>query len=290
MKPVPLTDLARAAAARGDTRSRSLARLRSDLLNSRTWSSHGVAIVEGLPFEDEVTARRCVHTISAALGRLLPQDNNGELVREVRYRGVTLGEGATARYSDSRDGGQLHTDGPHRPDAAPDWFALMCVRQAEIGGHLMLVSTSQILTLLSKDVIAALERPFLFDQREEGSRPVKRPILREVSAGRWHVNYLRKYIELGHRHPSAMPLTDIQVGALDRLDEVVNTLAARPSTRTTLKLAPGQMVLVDNRRLLHGRTAFRTDAAHKDRLMLRAWISPERPLDHKVLRDSMTLS
>jgi len=143
----------------------SMFRLRHDLLNTRDWHSHGVAIVAGLPFDDEVMARRCVHTVSAALGRLLPQDNTGQLVREVRYRGVSLGEGATARYSDSREGGQLHTDGPHRPDAAPDWFALMCVRQAEVGGDLVLVSTSQILRLLSKDVIAALEKPFLFDVR-----------------------------------------------------------------------------------------------------------------------------
>jgi hypothetical protein len=35
-----------------------------------------------------------------------------------------------------------------------------------------------------------------------------------------------------------------------------------------------RIMLVDNRRVLHGRTAFGDDAGDRDRLMLRTWIQP----------------
>ncbi|BAS18580.1 hypothetical protein AHiyo8_pI68840 (plasmid) [Arthrobacter sp. Hiyo8] len=42
--------------------------------------------------------------------------------------------------------------------------------------------------------------------------------------------------------------------------------------RIEVKLAPGQLAVIDNRRLLHGRTTFGDDPQDRDRLMLRTWI------------------
>jgi alpha-ketoglutarate-dependent taurine dioxygenase len=247
---------------------------RDAVFSTRSWIDHGLAIVEGLPVGGDTTSTHQVAvTVSQCLGRLLPQDGDGALVREVRYRGKHLGEGATGRYSDSRDGGNFHTDGPHRPDTAPEWFSLLCVRQAQSGGGLILVLASQIIERLDAATAATLQEPFLFDQREEGTSPVWRPILEQDDDGEWRVNYLREYIELGHRHPDGIALTVVQRDALDRFDAVIAQLVEAPD-RIEIKLEPGQYALIDNRRLLHGRTAFGDDPKDLDRLMIRTWIRP----------------
>lgn len=249
----------------------SVIAFRKEVFTSPGWIEHGLAIVEGIPVEEPALAARYATAISSALGRLLPQDGAGQLVREVKYRGVKLGEGATGRYSDSREGGQFHTDGPHRPDMAPDWFALLCIRQARVGGGLILVPTREIIQKLDSDALAVLQEPFLFDQREDGVPPVPRPVLVRQPDGQCHVNYLREYIELGHRHPLGTPMTGRQVHALDRFDQEVASAVANPD-RIEVKLAPGELAVIDNRRLLHGRTTFGDDPQDRDRLMLRTWI------------------
>jgi hypothetical protein len=255
----------------------SVLAFREKVFTSPGWARHGLAIIETLPVEEPELAAQCATAVSSALGRLLPQDGAGQLVREVKYRGVKLGEGATGRYSDSREGGQFHTDGPHRPDTAPDWFALLCIRQAKVGGGLILVPTEDIIRGLDPDSLAVLQEPFLFDQREAGVPPVPRPVLVHQPDGHWHVNYLREYIELGHRHPLGTPLTDLQVRALDRFDQEVASAVAAPD-RIEVKLAPGQLAVIDNRRLLHGRTTFGDDPQDRDRLMLRTWIRELAPV------------
>jgi hypothetical protein len=244
--------------------------LRRAILDSGPWRTDGVAVLDGLP-TDEQAAWQAVQAVSSALGELRPQDAAGSLVRAVRYRGVRLGEGDWARYSDSREGGSLHTDGPHRPGRPPAAFALLCVRQAAAGGHLVLVPTARIVRRLEPSVRDLLQSPFAFDRREPGTTPVLRPILKMSGAG-WQLAYLRAYIELGHRHQLMPALTAPQLDALDALDRVVDELAELDVGHLRVKLRPGQLALVDNQRNLHGRTAFGDSADDQDRLMLRTWI------------------
>ena len=271
---VTFSESAKQALNEGRPNDQSVVRFRDAVFSSRSWIDHGLAVVENVPVGgDTASTHEAALTISRCLGRLLPQDGDGALIREVRYRGKHLGEGATGRYSDSREGGNFHTDGPHRPDTAPEWFSLLCVRQARSGGGLILVLASQIIERLDGETAAVLQQPFLFDQREAGTSPVSRPVLQQDADGEWRVNYLREYIELGHRHPDGTPLTDAQRDALDRFDAVIAELVEAPD-RIEIKLEPGQYALIDNRRLLHGRTAFGDDPTDLDRLMIRTWIRP----------------
>lgn len=271
---VAFSESVKVALNEGSPLDPAVVRFRDAVFSSPSWIDHGLAVVEDVPVDGGTAAtHEAALAISRVLGRLLPQDGDGALAREVRYRGRHLGEGATGRYSDSKDGGNFHTDGPHRPDTAPEWFSLLCVRQAKSGGGLILVLASQIIERLDDDTAAVLQQPFLFDQREEGASPVSRPVLEQDADGGWRVNYLREYIELGHRHPDGTPLTPVQRDALDRFDTVIAELVEAPD-RIEIKLEPGQFALIDNRRLLHGRTAFGDDPADLDRLMIRTWIRP----------------
>ncbi len=194
--------------------------------------------------------------VSKLAGELLPQDGAGALLRDVRDRGVRLGEGATGRYSDSRQGGSLHTDAAHRPGRLPDIFTLFCFRQATSGGSLVMVHVSDLLEILRDHPheLAALRLPVHFDTRDDTPGvplTTERPVF-AYEGGRERMYYLRDYIEIGHRHPHVPPLTPEQVKALDLLDSLLD----RRDLQMHGRLEPGEMIFIDNRSIVHGRTAF----------------------------------
>jgi Taurine catabolism dioxygenase TauD, TfdA family len=227
----------------------------------------GFFILTGLGPLTEEQGRRVMTDASLALGRLLPQDNAGALIRSVRDRGLRIGEGQTGRYSDSRQGGNLHTDGPHRPGMPPDAFTLLCLSQSPIGGDLVLIHLRDLLRELAgrPHVRDELCRPFHFDRRDpesDGQRTVARPVLSED-----RVHYLREYIDIGHRQPGVEPLTPAQVAALDAWDALLDD----PRLQTVGRLQPDELAFINNRVILHGRTEF-TDDPGNPRHMLRTWI------------------
>ena len=226
----------------------------------------GIGVLTGLAGLSVLEAGEFALLASRALGTPAPQDAAGTLLREVRDRGVRLGEGRTGRYSDSRDGGNLHTDAPHAPGPAPDWFTLFCVRQAPVGGGLLLVHLDDLLARLSPATLATLREPFHFDRREAGAVPatVCHPVLADGG-----IAYLREYIELGHKHDDVPDLTDAQRNAMDELDGAL----ADPELQLTGRLEPGELAVIDNRHVLHGRTTFTDDPRPgHERLLLRTWI------------------
>jgi alpha-ketoglutarate-dependent taurine dioxygenase len=242
----------------------------ADLVKTQLDGPLGVFLVGGMASLDRSQAATATLRLSEMVGTLLPQDGKGTLLREVADRGVRLGEGATGRYSDSRDGGNLHTDGPHHPPPVPDCFTLFCVHQARSGGALVLVHTDALIERLPRQALDELKGGFHFDRREAGldDPTVFRPVI-GTENGALRVCYLREYIEIGHRHQHVPALTVAQTQALDAFDALLDD----ESLHTLVRLEPGQMIFINNRELLHGRTSFEDDPESPDkRLMLRTWI------------------
>jgi alpha-ketoglutarate-dependent taurine dioxygenase len=80
--------------------------------------------------------------------------------------------------------------------------------------------------------------------------------------------YLRYWIESGHEK-AAQRLTAEQRGALDVLDSVLG----RPEFRVEFALEPGQMFFINNRWILHNRTAFQDHAEpERRRHLVRLWL------------------
>jgi alpha-ketoglutarate-dependent taurine dioxygenase len=103
----------------------------------------------------------------------------------------------------------------------------------------------------------------------EGESPT---VLRPVIA--WQddellLRYLRYWIEAGHEKVQ-QPLSAEERRALDVLDGVL----ARPELRVEFFLEPGQMYFINNRWILHNRTAFidHTEADRR-RHLVRLWLS-----------------
>jgi alpha-ketoglutarate-dependent taurine dioxygenase len=232
----------------------------------------GYFLLSGLELS-EAEARRFVLRASRMLGEPLPHDSGGAPIRDVADRGSLLETTSTVRYSDTRHGGNLHTDGCHRPGHVPDLFALYCVRQASSGGALVLVHVSDLLDRLSDEpgVLEALRLPVHFDTRDRtpgAPRTVRRPILETVD-GAPRISYLREYIDSAHCRPDVPPLAADQVRALDVLDALLD----RTDLHTRRRLRPGEMIVIDNRSVIHGRTTFPAEVGPAGRLLLRVWIA-----------------
>jgi TfdA family taurine catabolism dioxygenase TauD len=234
----------------------------------------GYAVLTGFTHTDEALLSRACWRLSSLAGQVIAQDATGTQIRRVTDRGTAIGEGSTARYADSRHGGNLHTDGAEAPLPVPDYFALLCVRQAPTGGALRLVHLDDVITAMGKrpDLLALLQESFRFDRRGDqppGEPPTTGKPVFFRDGDRLAVTYLRAYIESGHRHEGSPKLTDEQREALDTLDRLLDD----PPVVTEDKLQSGEFALFDNKRLLHGRTTFvDTGEPGERRLLLRTWI------------------
>lgn len=212
-------------------------------------------------------AHQFVLELSRAVGDVLPQGSDGEPIREVRDRGRTLKE-STARYSDTRFGGDLHTDGFHRPGTVPDLFTLYCHQAAKVGGALVLVHIADVLERLDDATIDVLSQPFTIATRGGDPAVVTRNIL-DVEKEVWRVHYMRQYVTGSASGSATTPLGEEQEQAFDVLDGVL----ADESLHRNLRLEAGEMAFVDNLRFIHGRTEFVDHSEpERARLLLRTWI------------------
>jgi len=235
----------------------------------------GFLVLTGLERLPSDTYERALLWLSASLGDLLPQDSAGTTVRLVWDRGTAVGEGASARYADSRQGGHLHTDGAERAFPVPDYFALSCVRAAKRGGALRVVLVDRIRERLAArpEVLATLQEGFHFDRRgdELPGQPTTayKPVLFNAMNGQQAVTYLRKYIEVGHTRPGTTDLSDDQRDALDAFDAALYDAEMGVEGR----MRRGEIAVFNNLRILHGRTDFEDYAEpERRRLLYRTWI------------------
>ena len=80
--------------------------------------------------------------------------------------------------------------------------------------------------------------------------------------------YLRYWIEVGQDKAGA-PLTSAQIKGLDALDRV----AAEPDLRAEFALKPGDMYFINNRWIMHNRTAFEDHIdPERKRHLVRLWL------------------
>ena len=130
------------------------------------------------------------------------------------------------------------------------------------------------------DLAAALYEPFPYDYRgeqAEGGRPYYvLPVFTEW-AGRLFVRAIPPYIWASQRHPDAPRLSDTAKAALLRLVE----LADDPDHHVLMELQPGDVQLIDNFHVLHGRTAYEDDRGPRrdpaPQAALAGDIRPHRP-------------
>jgi len=243
----------------------------------------------------EVDLRRIWVALGCHLGTPMFQNCRGEVMRAVRDEGRGVGEtlygaavdaaGRTFLSSGARtlSSGQLrfHTD-------RCDVVGLMCVRQAAAGGVSKLASSAQVYNEKLRrrpDLHALLCRPLprsRFGEEAGGEHVAYELPVFGVRDGKLTSHFSLTYIENAQMLPGVRKLSDAEWEAIGLLMQVAQEQCFE------MRFAPGDLQLLNNHVIYHGRTAFEDDAASgRDRLLLRLWLSMPNsralPEDHAVL-------
>ena len=206
---------------------------------------YGLAVLSGVP-----TAPGTVLTVASALG-FVRVTNYGELF-DVRN------EPQPENLAYTSVGLPLHTDNPYR-EPCPTVQLLHCLQPADEGGGSVLV-----------DGFEAAERLRVEDPRAFTTLTTT-PVRFRFHGGAVDLQAQRTVIELGadgrvtavnvnHRSMEA-PAPGPGVGEFYRAYLRFHHLLAEPALAFELTLAAGELIVFDNRRVLHARTAFDTSSA-----------------------------
>ncbi|WP_088624955.1 TauD/TfdA family dioxygenase [Oceanicola sp. 22II-s10i] len=210
--------------------------------------------------------------IAESLGQPMVQNEAGDRVIEVYDRNVGRIEDG-ARYHQTRQGGDIHTDSVNRPEPMR-FLILACASPAFLGGESILIRGDEILAAMRRipGVLETLSQPFFFEGRGMTAEPelFRMPVLSETTDGP-SFRYLRPYIESAHRR-AGQPVTPEQTYAFDVLDAHLEL--SELQHRVTLE--QGDLLIADDTRVFHGRTSFIDGTIPggwtSGRCMLRYWI------------------
>jgi hypothetical protein len=169
-----------------------------------------------------------------------------------------------------------------------DVVGLLCVRQASEGGVSKLASSATVYNEILKrrpDLHALLCQPFArtrFGEEAGGEHVVYNLPVFGVRDGKLTSHFSLTYIENAQMLPGVRKLTEAEHEALRML------LAVSEEQSFEMRFAPGDIQLLNNHVIYHGRTAFKDDASTgQDRMLMRLWLSVPNsralPEDHAVL-------
>ncbi len=237
-------------------------------------TGHGLIMLRGLPLTYSPQDLQIIYWgIGTHLGTALSQNSHGELLGTVTDAGIKV-ENTKRRGSKTSDGLDFHSD-------RCDVVGLLCIRKAKSGGASRVVSSAAI----HNEVLT--RRPDLIDvfyanwhhswQGEEPpgqGRAYVRPIF-GFRDGYFTGLFSPAYTRFAQEFPEVPRHTQAQREALELYSQLADELAL------DMQFEPGDIQLLNNHLIYHGRTEFDDDEDdEKKRLLLRLWLSVpgSRPL------------
>lgn len=244
---------------------------------------------------DQEQLRRIWYALGHHLGTPMFQNRRGELMREIKDEGAGVGAklyGATVDASGKEflsSGARTLSPGELRfhTDRC-DVVGLLCVRQASEGGVSKLASSATVYNEMLKrrpDLHALLCKPIPRSRfgEEAGGQYVTYDLpVFGVRDGKLTSHFSLTYIENAQLLSNVRKLTDAEHEALRMLLQLAQEQCFE------MRFAPGDIQLLNNHILYHGRTAFKDDATTgQDRMLMRLWLSVPNsralPEDHAIL-------
>lgn len=229
----------------------------------------GVVLLRGLPVErwsvDEASI--VFWCLGQHLGRPGAQNGRGDLLGRVRDQGLSYADPAVRGYQTAASLG-FHTD-------FADVVGLMCLRAAASGGHSRFVSSVRVFDELVQrrpELVDRLFEPLLFDTRGDAGIDFVTVIPCRYDRGQlrtlWHRDYLRSAAD----KPGAPAIS----AEVHELLDVYDAIAAEPGMAIELEFRPGDVQLLSNHTVLHGRGDYVDgDTPDQRRDLLRLWLSVE---------------
>ncbi len=232
----------------------------------------GVAVIDALSLDDlgEDEATAVFWVLGQELGRPVAQKWDGSLLYHVRDTGQAYGYGVRGSYTNVEL--PFHIDNAFGK-APPDTVGLLCLRPALTGGLSRFCSIHALHQRMHEDhprLLARLYQPLLWDRQAEhapGAPKVARaPMFATVGGGlraRINVSLVRKGYHVAGE--------EIDAQAAEAL-EALESVAADPELWIEQELKRGQVQYLNNRDVVHYRSAFtdENDPALK-RHLVRTW-------------------
>ncbi|NRF72065.1 TauD/TfdA family dioxygenase [Aquincola sp. S2] len=233
----------------------------------------GFVIIDRLPMDvySKEDAKAAYWLLSQLVSRPVAQSWDGKLVYDVRDLGKPPGNGVRPDVTNAEQ--NFHTDNSYNL-CAPDYVALLCLRPAKEGGISSIVSFHSVYNeMLRKhpQLIDRLFAPYLFDRNREhapDAPPVISHPLMQVVDGRLSCRLSHRHVINGYRM-AGIELDRLGEDALETLEQTMRE--ARFAREFFFE--PGQIQIVDNRRLGHRRTGY-VDFTQEDRKrhLVRLWL------------------
>jgi alpha-ketoglutarate-dependent taurine dioxygenase len=238
---------------------------------TRLNSGFGVVVLNRLPVEryTQAQARKVFWLLGSLLGRPVSQSIHGEMMVSVRDTGVAKRVGVRGFRTNYPQ--RPHTDNSfnHCP---PDHVSLLSLHKAEQGGVSQFVSFYSVHNEMLRnhpDLLARLYEPFYQDRqgdfRAGESQTVSNPVFQYD--GDLHSRYTHFTIPAGYA-TAGVPFE----GTTRRAFEAVTAIVDDPALHCSFTIEPGQLQIVNNRTIGHGRGAYvDSTEAERRRHLLRLW-------------------
>jgi hypothetical protein len=248
----------------------------------------GLCLVRGLPVDryerDDLSL--ILSGIGVYIGTTASQSSSGEMIVDVMDMSHT---GDVRRVYRSPRPQHLHTD-------SIDVTGLLCTRQAKTGGTSLLTSSLAVHNAIlaeRPDLMAALYRGYR--HRRSGLGSTGEPPLsahRIPVFGKRGENLTCYFNAIPIGRALAGDNTEDDPAALEAF-EVFNTTAGEDGLMYQRMLEPGDLLFLNNRTVMHGRSAFEDfDEVDRKRLILRGWLKmpdwPDPPESMILQRDRKT--
>jgi len=218
-----------------------------------------------------------IKKIANLLGKILPQDKAKTKIVEVKPNIELLNKFfgqkklEKLRYHQTNIGGSIHSDGPQL-ESPPKYLLLACSKEANRGGHSIIVHTKKIYFFLKKEkpsYLKILKKNFLMERRGfdyPNGNIFEKPIF-EKKKNFFRFRYLREYIEAAYKIKK-IKLAPGKIEALNFLDKLMQSNRFQKK----IKLNQGDLIILNNNILSHGRTKFDLNLGDNQRTLIRVWV------------------
>jgi alpha-ketoglutarate-dependent taurine dioxygenase len=285
LTPQCLEEIARLAATLGDNPIPTLALAPSDFdlpacrsvmakVRANLDDGLGFAIIDRIPLEtmQRETAIKIYWLLASVVARPVAQKWSGEMVYTVAdLTGKKPGNGIRPDITNAEQ--NFHNDNSYNL-CPPDYVGLLCLQVAKSGGISRVVSLETAHNLLRQqnpELLKRLYQPYHFDRQREHDPAAEKAISRPVftsEGGRLQCRLSRYLIEQGYELAHE-PLDEPGRAALDALTAIIDDAALYKE----FHFAPGQIQILDNRRLGHKRTQFEDwQETERKRTLIRLWL------------------
>ncbi|MGA8164964.1 MAG: TauD/TfdA family dioxygenase [Waddliaceae bacterium] len=208
----------------------------------------------------------CLATFATFLGEPFNyiQEESGNLYRNIRPQVANVDEQTS---DSSRSILELHTETAFHP-LKPDFLMLYCLRTDRDGqAYTLLSDLSKVLNELDEETILELQKPqfkagidFSFGNIHGDKYPEKAEPILYKEAEEWRVTYEHLMIASTSRGEKA----------IEQMTEAVKKVQEK------VLLQPGELLIVDNKRAIHGRTSFHMYGDGYDRWLQRTYVSIDK--------------